>query len=108
MGINRVKRRAQRLRRQRLPHAVAEVPLADAVAQGCADAARIRGRPADGPAVDAGQQVEMLHSGDQAYPRMLEEIGRAQKSVGLCSYIFRADSAGEKFHQALIQAQRAA
>jgi cardiolipin synthase A/B len=37
---------------------------------------------------------------------MLAAIGAAQKSVGLQSYIFRADKAGEAFHQALIQAQR--
>ena len=33
MGINRVKRRAQRLRRQRLPMAIADETLADAVAK---------------------------------------------------------------------------
>ena len=37
---------------------------------------------------------------------MLAAIEAAEKSVGLMSYIFRADKAGEAFHQALIQAQR--
>ena len=37
---------------------------------------------------------------------MLAAIAAAEKSVGLMSYIFRADKAGEAFHQALIQAQR--
>lgn len=37
---------------------------------------------------------------------MLGEIAGAKTSVGLCSYIFRDDSAGEKFHAALVQAQQ--
>nr|WP_229600868.1 phospholipase D-like domain-containing protein [Reyranella sp. MMS21-HV4-11] len=105
MGINRVKRRAQRLRRQRQPLLLATsdgargstdslTPLEYAVG-------RLTGLPSK-----PGNLVEMLRSGDQAYPRMLEEIGRAQKSVGLCSYIFRADAAGEKFHEALIDARK--
>jgi cardiolipin synthase len=53
-----------------------------------------------------GNTIEMLRSGDQAYPRMLAEIDRAERSIGLCSYIFRADQAGEQFHQALIRAQQ--
>jgi cardiolipin synthase len=104
MGINRVKRRAQRLRRQRLPLAVSEAALADPsdpmtpleFAIG-----RLTGVPCE-----PGNRVEILHSGDQAYPRMLAAIAEAEKSVGLMSYIFRADKAGEAFHQALIQAQR--
>jgi cardiolipin synthase len=105
MGINRVKRRAQRLRRQRLPPTVAEeaaladpsdplTPLDFAIG-------RLTGLPCE-----PGNRIEVLHSGDQAYPRMLAAIAAAEKSVGLMSYIFRADKAGEAFHQALIQAQR--
>lgn len=103
MGINRVKRRAQRLKRQRLPLAVSvpEAVGSDAMTPLEYAVGRLTGLPSA-----PGNKVEMLRSGDQAYPRMLEEIGRAQKSVGLCSYIFRADEAGEKFHEALIDAQK--
>jgi cardiolipin synthase A/B len=105
MGINRVKRRAQRLRGRLQPPTVAEekaladpadplTPLEFAIG-------RLTGLP-----ITPGNRVEMLHSGDQAYPRMLAAISAAEKSVGLMSYIFRADKAGEAFHQALIQAQR--
>lgn len=105
MGINRVKRRAQRLRRQRLPMSAAQeealadpsdpmTPLEFAIG-------RLTGVPCQ-----PGNKVEVLRDGDQAYPRMLAAIDAAQKSVGLMSYIFRADKAGEAFHQALIQAQR--
>jgi cardiolipin synthase len=107
MGINRVKRRAQRLRRQRLPLTVPDEILAAAAA--AADPltplefaiGRLTGLPCE-----PGNKIEILHSGDQAYPRMLAAIEKAEKSVGLASYIFRADKAGEAFHQALIQAQR--
>ena len=106
MGINRVKRRAQRLRRQRLPMAIAEETLADAAAKDPLTPlefaiGRLTGLPSE-----PGNRIEVLHSGDQAYPRMLAAIAAAEKSVGLLSYIFRADKAGEAFHQALIQAQR--
>jgi cardiolipin synthase len=105
MGINRVKRRAKRLRRERLPLAIAEsgaaakpvdslTPLEYAIGQ-------LTGLPCE-----PGNSVEVLRSGDQAYPRMLEEIERAERSIGLCSYIFRADAVGDRFHQALIRAQR--
>jgi cardiolipin synthase len=105
MGINRVKRRAQRLRGRLQPPTVAEekaladpadplTPLEFAIG-------RLTGLP-----IEPGNRVEMLHSGDEAYPRMLAAIAAAEKSVGLMSYIFRADKAGEAFHQALIQAQR--
>jgi cardiolipin synthase A/B len=106
MGINRVKRRAQRLRRRRAPLATAGETLADAIADDPLTPlefaiGRLTGLPGE-----AGNSVEILHSGDQAYPRMLAAIAAAEKSVGLVSYIFRADKAGEAFHQALIQAQR--
>lgn len=104
MGINRVKRRAQRLKRQHLPLAGAGATAAvtqDSLTPLEYAVGRLTGLPSK-----PGNLVEMLHSGDEAYPRMLEEIGRAKTSVGLCSYIFRDDSAGEKFHEALIQAQQ--
>ncbi len=105
MGINRVKRRAQRLRRQRQQLTLAKSDSATGATDSLTPLEFAVGRLTGLP-LARGNSVEMLHSGDQAYPRMLEEIGRAQKSVGLCSYIFRADSAGEKFHEALIEARK--
>ncbi len=105
MGINRVKRRAKRLRRERLPLAIAGPGLATAATDSLSPLEYAVGRLTGLPS-EAGNSVEVLRSGDQAYPRMLEEIERARKSIGLCSYIFRADAVGEKFHQALIRAQR--
>jgi cardiolipin synthase len=104
MGINRVKRRAQRLKRQHLPLAGAGATAAvtrDSLTPLEYAVGRVTGLQSK-----PGNLVEMLHSGDEAYPRMLEEIAGAKTTVGLCSYIFRDDSAGEKFHAALIQARQ--
>ncbi|MEM9056377.1 MAG: cardiolipin synthase [Pseudomonadota bacterium] len=58
-----------------------------------------------GQAVSAGNEVEPLINGDEAYPQMLEAIGRAQHSVSLCTYIFDNDSTGHRFVDALEQAR---
>ena len=104
MGINRVKRRARKLRRQRLPLEVADQTLADTAAGDPLTPldfaiGRLTGLPCE-----AGNKVEVLHSGDQAYPLMLAAIAAAQTTIGLASYIFRDDKAGKAFHQALIDA----
>lgn len=106
MGINRVKRRAQRLRRQRLPMAIAEETLAEAALDDPLTPLEFAIGRLTGLPCEPGNSVKVLHSGDQAYPRMLAAIAAAEKSVGLASYIFRADKAGEAFHQALTEAQR--
>lgn len=106
MGVNRVKRRAQRLRRQRVPLAIAEETLADAALDDPLTPLEFAIGRLTGLPCEPGNKVEILRSGDETYPRMLAAIDRAEKSIGLVSYIFRADKAGEAFHQALIQAQR--
>jgi len=51
-----------------------------------------------------GNRVEVLVNGDQAFPVMIEAIERAERSIGLCSYIFDSDRAGERFLEALVRA----
>ena len=104
MGVNRVKRRAQRLRRDRLAPTAGSSAAAVAI-DPLSPLEYAVGRLTGLPSVP-GNTIEMLRSGDEAYPRMLQEIARAQRSIGLCSYIFRADEAGEQFHQALIEARQ--
>jgi cardiolipin synthase len=103
-GINRVVRRARQLRPRR-PGNRAGVPpgpdqrrddhlaLLDRAAQ------RITRRPAE-----TGNAMAVLIQGDEAYPRMLEAIGRAETSIALSSYILRADAVGDRFIAALIAA----
>ena len=53
----------------------------------------------------AGNSVEMLRCGDEAYPAMIEAIGRAKISIALTSYIFRGDRAGTAIVEALAAAK---
>ena len=103
-GINRVKRRARRLRRtaarvfadeaEPAPEVAIEAmpPLEYAIG-------RMTGLPAE-----PGNAIVMLRDGEEAYPAMLAAIEGARMSVGLESYIFRDDVAGEEFIAALIRA----
>jgi cardiolipin synthase len=52
----------------------------------------------------AGNSVEPLVDGAQAYPAMLEAIESARSSVMLASYIFNGDGIGERFVDALVRA----
>ena len=103
-GVNRVQRRARRLRssnRRGGGHAAWPSPLEDdhldPLDRGIG---RITGR-----AVMPGNAVQIYHDGDEAYPAMLAAIEAAKRSVGLSSYIFRDDAWGGRFIDALAAAQ---
>ncbi len=53
----------------------------------------------------SGQQIEVLHNGTAAYPRMLAAINGARHSIELSSYIFNVDTTGRRFIDALARAQ---
>jgi cardiolipin synthase len=102
-GINRVRRRAQRLMGAGNPPSLdrprraADDPLASLET---AVTAVTRRAPVPG-------RVEaLLFCGDAAYPQMLAAIESAKVSIRLATYIFRADAAGEKFIEALAAARR--
>ena len=48
-----------------------------------------------------GNRVHLLEDGARAYPRMLEAVARAERSVYLETYIFADDSVGQRFAKAL-------
>ena len=106
LGVNRVKRRALRLRRER-----SHMFLVDEVAPDAPEAKPLTpleyaiGR-LTGLSAEAGNKVSLLRNGDDTYPAMLAAIDAAEKSVGIASYIFRDDDAGLPFIQALIRAHR--
>jgi cardiolipin synthase len=50
--------------------------------------------------------VSLLQNGDEAYPQMIAAIDVARRSVGLSSYLFRADTIGSTFIDALDRARR--
>lgn len=106
LGINRVKRRAKRLWRARMPSDVTPGPPRPDVSDldPLTPLEYAIGR-LTGMASTVGNAAQVLRNGDEAYPAMIAAIDAARKSVGLCSYIFRADSAGRPFIDALIRAQ---
>ena len=103
-GVNRVQRRAKRLRgrtRARTP------PNLERTLPGTqlAPLARLIDAVAERPLV-AGNSVEPLIDGREAYPAMLEAIDNARTAVALSTYIFHADGIGARFIEALLSAHR--
>lgn len=104
-GINRIRRRARRLRapqRDQLTSGLRTASVEAAVAEehGLAPLARALDRVARYPRV-SGNRIAPLINGDEAYPEMLDAISRAQRSIALMTYIFDNDSAGSRFVDAL-------
>ena len=105
-GVNRVKRRAMRLRRERSHMFLVEEVAPDAPEAGPLTPLEYAIGRLTGLSAESGNKVSLMRNGDNAYPAMLAAIDTAEKSVGICSYIFRDDEAGLPFIEALIRAQR--
>jgi cardiolipin synthase len=105
-GINRVTRRA--LRMSRLGDAMASPPatilLKDAPEHVC-QLFEVSEKLSGGP-LTGGNALCVLDGGDMAYPKMLEAIAAARKSIALASYLFRDDATGNQFADALIAASK--
>jgi cardiolipin synthase A/B len=105
LGVNRVRRRALTMLAARAPApftaASGKVSDDDYMAPLEYSAERITGRPAK-----SGNAIAILRNGDEAYPEMIACIDAARDSVALSSYIFRADTAGNAFIEALERARR--
>ena len=103
LGINRVKRRAERLNRRPRTRARAQVddphdhddlePLQRGIG-------RISRRP-----LEAGNALTIYQNGDETYPAMIAAIDAAHASIGLSSFIMRADEGGMRFVEALRRAK---
>jgi len=105
LGVNRVQRRATRLRRTMVRHRSAVVIRAEEPGTHLAPLARLVGQVAKRPLL-AGNSIDVLVGGAQAYPAMLEAIESARASVVLASYIFNADGIGAEFVAALERAHK--
>jgi cardiolipin synthase A/B len=103
-GINRVERRARKLRppsRRRPGRSAWPSPLGDGHLEPLQRAiGRLTLRSAE-----PGNAFQIYSNGDEAYPPMLTAIAEAQTSVGLSSYIMEDDEAGSHFIEALREAQ---
>ncbi len=119
-GINRISRRATRLRADEsdtlvpLPERVAmaarrELAPSDATAAslpyGLGALRRFIGTVSARP-LTHGNRVTPLINGDEGYPAMLEAIEGARESIAMCTYIFDHDRIGIRFVEALTRAMR--
>lgn len=104
LGINRIERHARRKRRPTtIETGPCPVPVADAedVANPSLRDLMELGEKITGLALTAGNNVQMLCNGDEAYPAMLAAIDKAGKSITLATYIFDRDRVGMQFVEAL-------
>jgi len=107
LGINRVRRKAQilrgaagRVQGPAPPESQAGLRVEAAHLGQLSEAVkRIVRHP-----LAAGNKVEPLVNGDEAYPAMLAAIGEARKTIALSTYIFDNDPNGLRFVEALRQA----
>ena len=58
-------------------------------------------------AFSSGNSVELLNNGDEFYPRMLEDVERAERSITIEAYIYWAGEVGVTFARALEARARA-
>ena len=125
-GVNRIRRRGGRIRRQMhtLQPGVAISPLAfgasrqappvavdleqrhltDEDRREFAGLARTATEVTGLPLLE-GNRIEILVDGDEAYPSMLAAIESAERTIGMSTYIFEVDDAGRPFVDALAEAR---
>ena len=114
-GINRVRTRAEKLQRRADSQQEGENTRADRQPSGAEsiagtkdtsdhpEFARVSDILTDRPLVD-GNRIEALHSGEEAYPAMLDAIDRARRTLFLTTYIFERNRTGKAFVDALVHA----
>jgi cardiolipin synthase A/B len=103
-GVNRVRRRARRLRPQDDEQDRRAGRPSPEVGENLASLGRGIGH-ITGRRLLPGTAVQVYQNGDEAYPPMLAAIASAKASVGLSSYIFRDDLWGGRFMDALVAAK---
>jgi cardiolipin synthase len=115
LGINRVRRSALALRADKIRHRTTPQVTPDVFAQDATFSKpemenlrlleRLVDRVASRPLL-AGNRVEALIDGLQAYPAMIKAIDSATLTIGLSSYIFDTAGIGETFIEALTRAKQ--
>src|SRR3954471_3991730 len=105
LGINRVERRATRMRARMVrPRSTTQFPASEPGTH-FVPLARLMGRVIGRPLL-AGNAIEPLVAGGQAFPAMLEAIRGARTSIAMASYIFDGTGIGADFVDALGDAAR--
>jgi cardiolipin synthase len=105
LGVNRVQRRAVRMRSRMVRHRRdAQFPPSDP-GMHFVPLARLVSRVSERPLLP-GNSIEPLVDGPNAYPAMLEAIHSAKSSIAMASYIFDGDGIGADFVNALAAATK--
>ena len=100
LGVNRVERKAARMRRGMVRHrADPQFPPSEPGTH-FTPLARLVGQVVDRPLLP-GNAIEPLVDGTNAFSAMLQAINGAQTSVAMSSYIFDGDGVGAEFISAL-------
>ena len=103
LGVNRVQRRALRMRSGMVRHrADGEFPASEPGTH-FTPLARLVSQVVERRLL-GGNAIEPLVDGAHAYPAMLEAIHQARISIAMASYIFDGDGIGEEFVRALAAA----
>lgn len=113
LGMNRIRRLASELQRERrrIPLAtprdtmIARVGTEVTVPPSLKALARL-GEAVSGRPLLTGNSLHALHNGDEAYPEMIAAIDAARHTVALATYIFGDDNAGKPFVEALARAAK--
>ncbi len=113
IGINRIRRRAVALRRERermmvpLPPGWLQPAEVKEILGGSADASAVANLVEKVTSLPllGGNRVRPLLNGDEAYPAMLDSIAGARQSISLTTYIFDSDVWGRRFVDALSAAR---
>jgi cardiolipin synthase len=109
LGINRIQRRAARITSDKeerdagdgQPRALSPEEVGQRYGKQLGTLSSMVGTVTEGLPLYAGNAVELLTNGDEAYPEMLLAIRSAERSVALQTYIFDHDRAGRMFVDAL-------
>jgi cardiolipin synthase A/B len=105
LGVNRVERKAARMRRGMVRHrADPQLPPGEPGTH-FTPLARLVGQVVDRPLMP-GNAIEPLVDGGNTYPTMLDAIQRAHTSIAMSSYIFDGDGIGADFVEALALATK--
>ncbi len=103
LGVNRIRRRALTLGVHKTTSRPVPEDLGEPEPEGAAHLkllARVVSNVVS-RSLTAGNQVQPLMNGDEAFPAMLAAIESAKHSISLVSYIFDNDATGEQFAAAL-------
>jgi len=106
LGVNRIRRRALQLAVHSPANRSGTLNFGDSEPEGARHLemlARVVGRVVGSPLL-AGNRIQALVNGDEAFPAILAAIDSAQKSVSLVTYIFDNDACGRQFVDALRRA----